>query len=124
VILKVTVSPCAAVPSSCTSTVNVNVSPGAPDPGPLTTSMVYVGGEVTVAVPVTDLPLLVAVIMYGPEALSPSTTVVCACPLLPVVGFGVPSVTLPSVGLTEKVTPCPGAAAPFSSTSTTKVNQQ
>ena len=48
VILKSTVWSGAAAPFSLTTTVNVNVSPGAPEPGSLTTSMVNVdgGGEV------------------------------------------------------------------------------
>ena len=44
VMLNVTVFPDAALPSSCTSTVNGNVSPGAPDPGPLTTLIDNSGG--------------------------------------------------------------------------------
>ena len=96
-ILKSTVRSSVRRPSRRTSTVNVNVSPGSPDPGLVTTcygvfwrrlqshSQIVPGcggGEVTVAVsvPVTDLPLLVAVIVYEPEALFPSVSVVCACP--------------------------------------------
>ena len=86
-ILKSTVRSSVRRPSRRTSTVNVNVSPGSPDPGLVTTLMEYSGGggggEVTVAVPVTDLPLLVAVIVYEPEALVSSVSVVCACPTCP-----------------------------------------
>ena len=128
--LNATVSPCLAVPSSRTSTTNVKAAPGAPDPGPLITTMENCGGGgggggevVTVAVPVVDTPLLVALIVYEPEALFPSVRVICACPLLPVVaGFGVPSVAFPSPVVILNVTDWFGEAVPFSRTSTTKVN--
>ena len=55
------------------------------------------GGEVvTVAVPLTDCPWLVAVIAYEPEALLPSISVVCARPLVPVVASWLPSEAFPS----------------------------
>ena len=102
-----------------------NVSPGAPDPGPLITTMENrgSGGEVwTIAVPVTELSLLVAVIMYEPVALFPSVRVVCVRPLLPVVSLVGLSVTFPSLGLTLNVTVSPDVAVPFFRTSTTKFN--
>ena len=57
--LNVTVCPCVAVPSSRTSTTNVNASPGSPDPGLLITTMDNSGGGggggvSTVAVPLAD----------------------------------------------------------------------
>ena len=128
--LKSTLSPDASTPSSRTSTTNVNVSPGAPDPGPLITTMVNVDvpcpgfpSSVTVAVPVVDTPLLVAVIMYELLALFPSVSSISACPLLPVVaGFGVPSEAFPSPEVILKSTVSPDLATPFSRTSTTNVN--
>ena len=113
-ILKVTVSPDVVRFSTVFSHLHnkgQSYPPGAPDPGPLITTMENCGGGgevVTVAVPdtLTVLSLLsVAVIVYEPVALAPSSNVVCARPLLPVVALVVPRVTFPSFGLTLKVTP-------------------
>ena len=68
----------------------------------------------TVAVPLVDLEPTVAVIVYEPEALPPSVSVVCARPLLPVVMLVVPSDALPSPDVILKVTVFPDAAPPSS----------
>jgi hypothetical protein len=54
------------------------------------------GGMSTVAVPLVDLEPLDAVIVYDPEALFPSISVVEARPSLPVVVLAVPNDALPS----------------------------
>ena len=107
--LNVTVCPCVAVPSSWTSTTNVNASPGSPDPGLLITTMDNSGsggggGVSTVAVPLTDWLPSVAVTVYEPEASLPRVSVVLARPLLPVVALVVLSDAVPSSGLTLNVT--------------------
>ena len=124
VILNVTVLPEAALPSSWTSTVNVNASPGSPDPGPLITLMdnTVGGGVLTVAVPLVDLEPTVAVTVYEPVALSPSVTEVDALPLLPVVALVGFSDALPSPDVILNVTVLPEAALPSSWTSTVNVN--
>ena len=68
----------------------------------------------TVAVPLVDLEPTVAVIVYEPEALSPSVTEVDARPLLPVVVLVVPSDALPSPDVILNVTVFPDAALPSS----------
>ena len=115
--LNVTVSPGASIPSSWTSRENVVLSPGVrgqivlninakrPDGG---------GGVLTVAVPLVDLEPLDAVIVYEPEALFPSISVVEARPLLPVVVLAVPSDALPSPDVILNVTVFPEAALPSS----------
>ena len=123
--LNVTVCPCVAVPSSRTSTVNVNASPGSPDPGLLITTMDNSGGGggvSTVAVPLTDSPLIDAETVYEPEASLPRVSVVLTCPLLPVVALVGLSDAVPSFGLTLNVTVCPCVAVPSSRTSTVNVN--
>ena len=107
--LNVTVCPCVAVPSSRTSTVNVNASPGSPDPGLLITTMDISGGGggggvSTVAVPLTDWVPSVAVTVYEPEASLPRVSVVLARPLLPVVALVGLSDAVPLSGLTLNVT--------------------
>ena len=49
------------------------------------------GGVLTIAVPLVDWEPLDAVIVYEPDALFPSISVVDACPLLPVVVLPVPN---------------------------------
>ena len=125
--VKSTVRSSVRRPSRRTSTVNVNVSPGAPDPGPLTTLMenAGVGGvceSSTVAVALTDTPLLVAVIVYEPEALFPSVSVVCACPLESVVVLVVFSVAFSSLGGILKSTVRSSVRRPSRRTSTVNVN--
>ena len=68
------------------------------------------GGVLTVAVPLVVLEPLDAVIVYDPEALSPSVTEVDARPLLPVVVLVVPNDALPSPDVMLKVTVFPEAA--------------
>ena len=72
------------------------------------------GGVLTVAVPLVDLEPLDAVIVYDPEALSPSVTEVDARPLLPVVVLVVPNDAFPSPDVILKVTVFPDAALPSS----------
>ena len=125
--LNVTVCPSVAVPSSRTSTTNVNASPGSPDPGLLITTMDISGGGggggvSTVAVPLTDWLPSVAVTVYEPVASLPRVSVVLARPLLPVVALVGLSDTVPLSGLTLNVTVCPCVAVPSSRTSTVNVN--
>ena len=62
---------------------NVNSSPGLPEPGAVTTLRVITGDVVlTVAIPLVDVESAVAVTVYEPDALAPSVIVVEACPLL------------------------------------------
>ena len=72
------------------------------------------GGGLTVAVPLVDMLPTVAVIVYEPEALFPSITVVEARPSLPVVVLVVPSDALPSPDIMLNVTVFPDAALPSS----------
>ena len=72
------------------------------------------GGVLTVAVPLVVLEPLDAVIVYDPEALSPSVTEVDARPLLPVVVLVVPNDAFPSPDVILKVTVFPDAALPSS----------
>ena len=73
------------------------------------------GGEVlTVAIPLVDLEPTVAVIVYEPDALSPSVTEVDALPLLPVVALVGFSDALPSPDVILKLTVFPNAALPSS----------
>jgi hypothetical protein len=68
----------------------------------------------TVAVPLVDLEPLDAVIVYDPEALFPSISVVEARPSLPVVVLAVPNDALPSPEVILNVTVLPDAALPSS----------
>ena len=124
VMLNDTVFPDAAVPSSCTSTVNVNSSPGLPDPGLVTTLIdnPVCGGGLTVAVPLIDLESTVAVTVYEPDAFSPSVIVVEACPLVSVVALAGLRDAFPSPDVILKETVFPDAALPSSCTSTVNVN--
>ena len=87
----------------------LNINANKPDGG---------GGDAsevtTVAVPLVDLEPLDAVIVYDPEALCPSISVVEARPLLPVVVLAVPSDALPSPDVILNVTVFPDAALPSS----------
>ena len=115
--LNVTVCPSVAVPSSRTSTTNVNASPGSPDPGLLITTMDNSGGGgivSTVTVPLTDWLPCVAVTVYEPEALLPRVSVVWARPSLPVVALVGFTDAVPLSGLTLNVTVSPCAGLPSS----------
>ncbi len=91
VILNVTVFPDAGLSPSVTLTVNVNESPGSPDPGKLATLMINGGGGgggdgvLDFAVTLTDALPADAVIVYEPVALLPNLIVAEARPLLLVV---------------------------------------
>ena len=115
--LNVTVLPDAALPSSLTVTVNVILSPGSRGQGLCDITRVRNGGggdPSTVAVPLVVLEPTVAVIVYEPDALSPSVTEVDARPLLPVVALVGFSDALPSPDVILKVTVFPEAALPSS----------
>ena len=115
--LNVTVSPGAALPSSWAVTVNVVLSPGSRGQGVLNITAERPdggGGVLTVAVPLVDLEPTVAVIVYEPDALSPSVTEVDARPLLPVVALVGFSDALPSPDVMLNVTVFPDAALPSS----------
>ena len=117
VILKVTVFPEAALPSSWTSIENVVLSPGSRGQGVLNITAERPdggGGVLTVAVPLEDLEPTVAATVYEPDALPPSVTEVDALPLLPVVALVVPSDALPSPEVMLKVTVFPDTALPSS----------
>ena len=93
----------------------VNSSPGLPDKLSENVNMIGAdGGGLTVAVPLVDMLPTVAVIVYEPEALFPSITVVEARPSLPVVVLVVPSDALPSPDIMLNVTVFPDAALPSS----------
>ena len=104
--LNVTVCPSTGLPSSVTLRVNGNEPPGWPGQGLVVIMRTNPdGGEVpTVAVPLTDSPLIDAEIVYEPVASLPSVSVVCARPLLPVVALVGLSDAVPSSGLTLNVT--------------------
>ena len=123
--LNVTVCPSTGIPSSVTVTINGNEPPGWPGQGLVVITMTNPDGGSpvsTVAVPLTDSPLIDAETVYEPEASLPSVSVVCARPLLPVVALVGLSDTVPLSGLTLNVTVCPSVAVPSSWTSTTNVN--
>ena len=119
--LNVTVSPDAAFPLSLTSAVNVTESPGwrAPELLMYRTIVCDGGDELsTVAVPLTDwLPtdvVIVAVIVYEPEALFPSVSAACARPLLSVSVLEGPTDALPSPDVILNLTAFPDTGLPSS----------
>ena len=122
--LNVTVCPSTGLPSSVTLRVNGNEPPGWLGQGLVVIMRTNPdGGEVpTVAVPLTDSPLIDAETVYEPVASLPRVSVVLARPLLPVVALVGLSDAVPSFGLTLNVTVCPCVAVPSSRTSTVNVN--